>query len=73
MAKDTFVILSTQEIPRVLGALCQKWGKNQICISFYKYQYHTWKLLIPLTYIWNELDQVNPLIKNTAASYLPLV
>ena len=28
------------EIPRVLGALFQKWVKDEIYISYYKPQYH---------------------------------
>lgn len=30
MTKDTFIALFTKEIPRVLGALCQKWDENEI-------------------------------------------
>ena len=40
ITKDTFVTPSTQEIPRVLGASCQKWERDQIYISYYKSQYH---------------------------------
>ena len=33
MQQKTPLLLSSQEIPRFLGALCQKWEKDQIHIS----------------------------------------
>ena len=42
ITEDTFIILKTREIPRVLGTPCQKWGQiPNICISHQKSQYHT--------------------------------
>ena len=45
--RDTLVALITQEIPRILGTLFQKWGKDQTYISYYESQYHTQLLLFP--------------------------
>ena len=36
-------LLLSQEIPKVLGALCQNQGKEQIHISYYQLQYHRQK------------------------------
>jgi len=37
ITEDTFIILKTWEIPRVLGTPCQKWGQiPNICISHQK-------------------------------------
>ena len=30
VTKDSLIILDIQKIPRILGALCQGWDKNQI-------------------------------------------
>ena len=36
-------LLLSQEIPKVLGALCQNQGKEQIHISYHQSQYHRQK------------------------------
>ena len=39
--KDAPIALIAQEIPRILGALCQKWEEDQIYISYDKSQHHS--------------------------------